>query len=99
MSGQGSGNWTVSQTYDEADRIDTLTYPTGETVTYGYSDRTGLPTSLDSNQGDVIVASATLYGAGSAPYSAVGHLNRGQGDLCVVAVQGRFVAVVEDQGR
>ena len=59
VAGQGAGNWTVSQTYDEADRIESLTYPTGEVVTYSYSDDTGLPESLDTDQGDVIVANAS----------------------------------------
>ena len=70
-----TGNWTVSQTYDEADRIDTLTYPSGETVTYSYDNRSGQATSLSSSVGDMIVSNATytetgapdqqLWGAGS----------------------------------
>ncbi|NND03386.1 MAG: hypothetical protein HKN91_11420 [Acidimicrobiia bacterium] len=43
-----------------------MTYPSGETVSYEYSDRTGLPTSLDSDQGDVIVASASYAARGRA---------------------------------
>ncbi|MFC2176982.1 carbohydrate-binding protein, partial [Actinomycetota bacterium] len=59
VAGQGAGPWTVSQTYDPADRIETLTYPTGETVTYEYSDRTGQPTSLDTDvAGDHAIVAA-----------------------------------------
>ena len=75
-----TGNWTVSQTYDEADRIDTLTYPSGETVTYSYDNRSGQATSLASSVGDIIVSNATytetgapdqqLWGAGSQDIKA-----------------------------
>lgn len=64
VAGQGAGNWTIAQTYDKADRISSLTYPDGETVTYEYSPRTGLPVSLDTDDGDIIVSAATYTETG-----------------------------------
>ncbi|MCP3974033.1 MAG: carbohydrate-binding protein, partial [bacterium] len=65
VSGQGAGNWTVSQTYDPADRVESLTYPDGETLTYGYLDRTGHPESLvTDDHDDAIVLSASFNAQG-----------------------------------
>ncbi|MCP4651936.1 MAG: hypothetical protein GY858_00930 [Candidatus Omnitrophica bacterium] len=40
----GSGTYTVERTYDALDRIKTLKYPDGETVTYTYNEGGGIET-------------------------------------------------------
>lgn len=47
----GVDDYTMSYTYDEADHLETLTYPTGETVTYDFDGRTGLPNALTGVNG------------------------------------------------
>ena len=54
-----SGNYTLQYGYDSADRLTTVTYPTGETVTQTYNGR-GLAYSLSGNVTGNIVTS-TLY--------------------------------------
>jgi YD repeat-containing protein len=52
-------DYTTQYSYDPADRLATVTYPTGETVTQTYNGR-GLPYSLSGNVVGNIVTS-TLY--------------------------------------
>ncbi|RXM12884.1 hypothetical protein EO238_28845, partial [Citrobacter sp. AAK_AS5] len=54
-----SVNYSTSCTYDSADRVLTVTYPTGEVVTQGYNGR-GLPYSLSGSLAGNLVTS-TFY--------------------------------------
>ena len=59
-------NWesyTTSYTYDGADRIVTITYPNGETVTNGYND-SGLPYSVSGTTAGNLVTSTLYNGLG-----------------------------------
>ena len=56
--------YTTSYTYDGADRIYQITYPTGEVVTNGYNLR-GLPYSLSGNQAGSLATSAYYNQLGS----------------------------------
>jgi YD repeat-containing protein len=67
--------YTVGWTYDEADRVDTITYPTvganEETVTYGYDDSNrGLPSGLTSNRLSSDIVSAVSWNELGAPLAA-----------------------------
>ena len=59
-SGGAWRSYTTSYTYDGADRINTIVYPGGETVTNGYNGR-GLPYSVHSNAVSNYLVSSTLY--------------------------------------
>ena len=54
-----SVNYITGYTYDSADRVLTVTYPTGEVVTGGYNGR-GLPYSVSGSAAGSLVSS-TLY--------------------------------------
>jgi RHS repeat-associated protein len=56
-----SVDYVTSYTYDGADRIDTIIYPTGEEVDQDYNDR-GLPDYLSGEDAGEVVSSA-LYNA------------------------------------
>jgi len=50
--------YTAYSSYDDADRVLSVTHPSGEVVTYRYGDH-GLPISLESSVKGKIVSSAS----------------------------------------
>ncbi|MBI2954183.1 MAG: RHS repeat protein, partial [Chloroflexi bacterium] len=61
--------YDVLSTYDDADRVATITYPNGEVITYRYGDH-GLPVGLESNTQGKIVDSVS-YNALGKPFDLV----------------------------
>ncbi len=57
----GAGSFTTAYTYDQVDRVRTMTYPSGEVVTTTYNAR-GLPATLTG--AETYVAGATYDAAG-----------------------------------
>ncbi|MBC7250776.1 MAG: PKD domain-containing protein, partial [Anaerolineae bacterium] len=55
--------YTTTYTYDDADRVATMTYPDGEVITYTY-DAQGLPQAMSSSLGEDFVQNATYNQAG-----------------------------------
>ncbi|MBI2954616.1 MAG: RHS repeat protein [Chloroflexi bacterium] len=58
--------YLVQTSYDDADRVATITYPNGEVVTYRYGDH-GLPVALESSTQGKIVNSVS-YNALGKPF-------------------------------
>ncbi len=62
-----STDWlTMDWTYDKAGRLTAVEYPDGETVSYSFNSRTGLPTGADRSDGFELVSSAS-YTPSSLP--------------------------------
>ncbi|MBI2864439.1 MAG: RHS repeat protein [Chloroflexi bacterium] len=64
--------FTISTTYDDMDRVLTITHPNGEVVTYGYGDH-GLPVSLVSSLRGTIVSNASYNALGKPVSVALGN--------------------------
>jgi len=61
ITGTGAGDYTTQYTYNPADWLLTVIYPTGETVTQGYNGR-GLPNTLSGSvPGNGNIVTSTLY--------------------------------------
>ena len=65
--------YTVSRTYDAADRVATHTYPDGEVATTTYNE-IGAPKTLQSNWG--VTSGNSTWLVSASDYNALGQLNR-----------------------
>lgn len=62
----GAGVYTTRFAYDGADRLTTVTYPTGENVTTSYNGR-GLPNTLTSSLAPANLVTGTVYSQLGSP--------------------------------